>query len=272
MINIKNVVIWALVLINVFFLVFFLWGIYSDRAEKTETLRSIGDLFAGSGVEIDLKGIREGAALQEYTVTRVLEDERTLAEALLGATARVDEGEIFTYTGDKGKAVFWSGGEFSFTFASGAYPAGGDAAGTAKKLLRVMNIDTAAAVTAEGEQGSETVTAVCAFGGQTVFNCRVRFSFRDGNLGEITGQHAAAVVPAADKADMSSPAAALISFLSAVKSGERPCTKISAVEPGYYIPASSSGNGSLRAAWRIVTDTGIFIVDAVTGKIDSSIE
>ncbi len=267
--NIKNIVIWALATINVFFLAFFAWGVYNDRAIKAESQQNLSALFKQSGIDMDINNIHEGSELPEFTTGR--DSEQGMADAVLGQTTKVAAGgNIYNYTGEKGQAVFSSGGVFDFAINPSFYLSGDDASAAAKNLLKAMKIDTIS-VTATGAKGSEHVSAVSALNNHPIFNCQIDFTFSNGSLNKISGRLAADLRATSKKVDVSSSATALMAFLNKVKSGKYICNKISSVEPGYSLAAS----GNLSAVWRITTESGtnagIYLVDD-SGDIVPSIE
>ena len=273
--RIKNVVIWALVVINLVFLVFYLWGITAERATRARALRDLTDLFSKNRIALTIKGFDEAGSLQEYSAKRSEPAEQKLAEALLGPATKVDEGgNIFNYYGEKGKATFRIGGEFDATLNPGAVPAGAAAAAAARKLLRDLKIETYS-LTENDSSGEERVTAVCAVAGRPVFDCRVVLTFQNGSLAAISGKLVPNLQPTATSAEMSSPATGLIVLLNEVKNGSRSYifTRIDSAEPGYDLAETSNpGEGRLQPVWRVGTDTGIYIVNAVTRKVEQSIE
>lgn len=269
MTNLKNIVIGALVIINIFFLACFLWGVIGDRASKAETLGTLSALYRQNGIELLPENIHEGTVLQEAQTNRNFTAEQQLADTLLGKATRVIQGSIYTYTGKNGQAVFKNGGEFIITLNAGAYNIGSGAAGMAKKILRIMDIEIQS-VEADGERGNETVTAVGAFNNQSIFNCRVILTFKNGSLLEISGKRAEEVRVGSDKTDMTSSATALMTFLNGVNNRQYACAKISHVEPGYKLTALSALAGSLKPVWRIVTDSGVYYIDAKTGDIEKA--
>lgn len=268
MTNLKNIVIGALVVINVFFLVYYLWGVIGDRASKAETLGSLCAVFRQNGIGLLPENIHEGGVLQMAQTSRDYTAEQQLADTLLKNASKAIQGSIYTYTGENGQAVFKNGGDFNITLKAGTFNIGGDAVNTAKKLLKTMSIETNS-VEAAGERGDETVTAVCTYNNQTVFNCRIILTFKNGSLLEISGKRAEGIRATEDKTNMFSSTTALMTFLSEVKNGNLICTKISLVEFGYKLSqVSVSGGGSLRAVWSILTDSGVYYVDAETGDVE----
>ncbi len=263
--NIKKIVIWALVVVNLFFLALFLWGIYKDQARKTETLQNLCSQLKQNGIDISVGNIHEGNELAELETSRDSAGEQSLADALLGKTEKTDQGGIiYTYTAEnKGQAVFYSGGKFDMTFSSGVYKITTNAENETKSLLKMMNIETISTETS-GTSGNETVTAVSSWKNQPIFNCRIKFIFKDGSLAAISGKRAAIMKATSDKTDMSSSATALLHFLKAVKDGKFSCTQITSVDPGYFF---TSGD-NIFTVWRIDTNTGVYYVEALTGTVD----
>ena len=270
--NIKNVMIWALAMINVLFLAFYLLGIYSDSVNKTSSLRELAALFEKNGITLDPRNLGEGGVMPEYTTIIKEDNERKLAEALLGSTSKVDEGgNIYDFVGEKGRAKI-TGGEFVVTLDPGVYPDRGDAVKASRDILKLLQIETVS-VTSGGSAGNETVVAVCAINHQPIFNCCVTLTFKKGSLAELSGKLAADIQKTTEETDMSSPATALMIFLRGVKNDGIKCVWIVSAEPGYILTETSTpGEGSLQPVWRIDTGSEVFTVNTVTRKISQSIE
>lgn len=264
--RIKNVVIWALVIINAFFLAFFLWQLAAEHSKETEAIENLRTLMEQNRVYLDTDHIRVGGAFTELQVSRDPAGEQRLADTLLGQTQMTEQqgGIIYTYTGksEKDRAVFKSGGEFEITFSAHVYDITVNAVTTAKSLLRAMSIET---ISVAAEPGKETVTAVCAWNHQPIFNNRITFEFEDGSLARIRGRYPSSVRLTSNTIDMSSCATALMQFLSEVKARKISCTEIIQVEPGYMLNALGD---SIGAVWRVEADSGIYYIDAVTGTVE----
>ena len=275
LINIKNVVIWTLVMINLLFLAVYLFGIYTDGVNKARTLSDLAALFEKSGITLNTKNIGEGGIIPVYAAGRDMDNEQKLAETLLGSTRKVDEGgNIIDYIGlaDNGMAVFRSGGDFSVTLSPGTWTGAGDALTSSEKLLQALEIDTVS-IASSGYDGSETVVAVVAVNGLPVFNSRVVMTYKKSSLVELSGKLAADIRQTEEKTDMSSPATALMLLLKSIKSNAIVCKEIVGVEPGYALTETSvPGEVSLQPVWRIDTGAGIYTVNTVSGKIEQGIE
>lgn len=266
MIKLKNIIIWALVIANAFFLAFFLGRIIKEQGEKKETLANLSALFSRNGILMDAANIREGGELAELHIRRDITRERRLAETLLGPVEMTENGGIYTYdAGTKGQAVFRSGGAFDIKFPGHIYDAVTSARSTAKSILQTMGVETFS-LDVTGEKGYETAEAICSWERSPIFNCRIRLIFKDGSLYEIIGTYPADIEATVKKADMTSCVTSMTFFLSEVKNGRISCGQILSVEPGYRLKAAGD---IISAVWRVQTEPGVYYyIDAGTGGIE----
>ncbi len=270
----RNVLILALAAINLFFLAFFGIGLYRDNAVKRQMYRELYALMEQNGILLDTEGIDEGGEMYLLETSRSPDLERALAETLLGETESADRGgNITAYVGEAGEAVFHTGGEFEITFTQSVFEAGGSAQSATRKLLGTLGIE-AAGLTVETANGNEIAAAFCTWSDYRIFNCRIQFMYKDGSLIQIIGKHPENIRKTSEKKEMStaSAATALLYFLRAVKAEKYSCAAIMDVQPGYSFAASPYGDGSLRPSWRIAADSGIFLIDALTGALQQVLE
>lgn len=266
--NIKNVVIWVLVIVNVLFLAIFLWPQTVDYSEKTQALDNLSTLLGRNGIYLNTDNIHVGGELAELQTSRDLAGEKKLADTLLGLTEMTEQGGgVNIYEGSSGRATFRNGGEFEITFNAPVYEVILTAENTAKSLLRKMNIETFS-VEASGDRRNETVTAICAWNHQPIFNCNFMFVFIDNSLTRISGKHATNIVATSNNTDMSSCVTALMHFLNDVINDQINCTQIKKVDPGYNLGVRGL---RINAVWRVETDNGVYFIDAATGVVESGI-
>lgn len=261
--HIKNIVIWALVAVNTLFLAFWLVGLAADYGNRLQMHRDLETLLERGGIALDIRNIREGGEMYTLESVRDIPMEQRLANTLLGASVMTVQGNNYSYTGEKGQAVFKNGGEFHIQFTTAPENTAADAQSTARKFLATMRIDAKILDDAGvgAADGTETVTALAVWNGQEIFNCEIRFYFEEGGLREISGKYAPNIKTTDAKKDMTSCATAVMRFLDDVRSGKYSCAAVTAVRPGYRL-AVSLGDGSLEPVWRIETDTGVFYIDA----------
>lgn len=268
---IKNVVIWALVAINLFFLSYYLIGRYQDNTIKLQMRKEIALLMAQNGIDLDTDNIHEGGELYLLDTNRDSDKEQAIVESFLGQTTVVEQGGIITnYNGKNGQAVFRNSGEFELAFEPGVNMTTASIAAMTRQLLEKMELETSS-VTVTGTDGNGVATVVCTWKKHRIYNCRIKFVYTSGRLVEISGKYASDVTMTDEKVSMSSSATALMHFLSAVRSDKYTCSAITAVEAGYYFVSAAYGEGRSNPVWRIETDTGVYYVDAVTGGIEQRV-
>jgi hypothetical protein len=259
--HIKNIVIWALVAVNALFLAFWFTGLAADYGNRLQMHRDLETVLERNGVTLDIRNIREGGELYTLESVRDIPTEQRLANTLLGATVMTVQGNNYSYTGEKGQAVFKNGGEFHIIFTPARERGAADAQSAARKILATMRIDAKILGGDGAAEGAETVTAAAVWNGHEIYNCEIRFYFEEGGLREISGRYAPNIKATDKKKDMTSCATAVMRFLDDVRSGKYSCTAVTAVRPGYRLSASL-GDGSLEPVWRIETDDGVFYIDA----------
>ncbi|MDR2358115.1 MAG: hypothetical protein LBD92_08560 [Oscillospiraceae bacterium] len=255
--RIKNLVIAALIMINLFLLLFFVWGRAGEISARREVIEDICVIMGNNGIVLEPSSIGGAGGLASRGTSRDAAAEDAAAAAVLGNCEKTESGSISRYLGARGSASFNGRGEFVFEI----YP--GDAAAEsaeahARGLIKDMGLRTGAPDIKRSD-GVTSVSAVCTFEGAPVFNCPVRFEYEDGSLIRVSGRRAYAARDAAGES-ISGAADALLSFLAYVKGEGAPCGEITQVEAGYQFNVSAAGDGELSPGWRVDTDQGEFFV------------
>jgi len=265
--KIKNLVITALVLINVFFLALIIYENSAGAQSARQAVQNASAVLEAAGITINPDNVAAGGALREMTTSRCLGAEGIIADALLGPAVMTDQGAIHHYESGRGVASFYIRGDFEASLNEGAITSQRGALRTVRTLLRTMRIE-ASEFSVSGESGNETVVAVASYRRTSIFNCTIEFIFIDGSLRMVRGRHLTGIEPMEDGAEISSAGTALLRFLAAVKNGEHECSHIYSVEAGYWHHvAGPAGDGVLLPAWLITADTGRFIVEGGTGEV-----
>ena len=263
----KTVTIAILLCINVIFLAVIIIDTVADARSERQALIDVCTVLSNGGIILDPGSIRTAGAISTMRTARDLESEVLMARAALGDVDMTDQGVISRYESEgRGVAEFSSTGNFEIRIGAGVIMIEGNAVKTVEKLLRSMRIETSE-LYESGTPGDETVIAVCAYNGASIFNCAIEFSFIGDSLEGITGKYITGVEPAPDGSGVSPPGTVLLGFLASVKRGDVDCSVITEVEAGYHHAASSFGIGAISPAWQINTDTGKYVVDDATGEI-----
>jgi hypothetical protein len=255
--RIKNLVIVALIMINLFLLVFFIWSRAGEISVRREIIEDICTVMGNNGIILRPSSIDGVRGLAARGTSRDAAAEDAVVSAVLGGFEKTDSGSISRYSGPRGSASFNGRGEFVFELVPGAVKAE-DAETHVRGLLKNMGLRTGATV-AERSDGVTSVSVVCTFEGAPVFNCPARFDSEDGSLVRVSGRRADATRDAAGES-ISGVADALLAFLSYAKSEEISCGEIRLVEAGYQFNVGAVGDGELSPGWRLDTDQGEFFV------------
>jgi len=268
--RIKTIAIAVLLLVNVLFLSVIVIDAVDDMLTERDTIKNVCQVLRAGGISINPDDILTAGAIRSMRTARSLESEKAIAEAILGRTEVSDQGVIYLYENkERGVAEFASAGDFEIRLHDGVVATSNDALRTAQELLRSMKLD-ATKLSVVAVAGSETVTAVNAYRGVSIFNCTIEFVFNEGSLTLIKGRYGAGFEPAGDGGVISPVGTALLGFLAEVKREEREdvcSSEIFSVEAGYQYRAASFGEGVISPAWLVATDTGTYLIDDVTGEI-----
>ena len=154
-------------------------------------------------------------------------------------------------------------------FASGA-PETDDPEKTARSMARDLGIELVdgkdACTIVESDGDNVVLELACASGGAGIINCRVEFRFMYGRLYSVSGVRPLDLVTAETETSLIDVPTALMRFLGLTREKGHICSELRGLELCYAFSASASGEGSLTPAWLIVTDTGEFYINAITGK------
>ena len=266
--KIKNIVIAVLLAANLVFLAIVVSDAVAAKRTENETMENLTSLCERSGISLEIDEIAPDTEAVTYAARRSVEAEKKIADTLLGDTeARESGGNVYSYTGERGTAVFRTGGEFSASIEPGTLKADRDPAGYAEKLLQEAGV-SAETISVSAVPDGTMVLAVCTMDHAKIWNCTVEMEL-DGEsyVREIEGRVFCGTSVRTEGTGITSAPTALIAFISAVKSEEASCTRILDAELGYMMSATPFGVTDLSPAWRITADTGEWFIDAGTGEL-----
>lgn len=269
--KIKNLIIAILLLVNLFLLAMVLHDRLEETRAQKQALADVSAAYAESGIEL-YAALNWNETLGGCSLSRDLSRESALVKSVIG-TSTVEDlgGNILYYRGAKGEARFRGTGEFEVVLTARAVPVSGSPLDTAKSVLSDMGYRTDASLAViESESDTTKVTLSCMFRGDTVYNCKVSFLFAPDYLMMIEGRRPLEWSAEGESAVFSAPTV-MMRFLAEIRERGAVCSEVRALELGYSMAASASGEGSLTPYWRIVTDAGQYYVNAMTGKIESYI-
>ena len=248
--------------------------VLSDRAE---TRRSNGEIAAyvlqvlqDNNITAAEGAVRVQAAPKRVTLARDEQRESEIVRQLLGrAEPQEQGGKILFYQTNKGQALFRGSGEVAALYTAGAVPLRAGLAKTTLRLLKRAGIDAELA----GPVSEETMSAEvrCVWNGYPVYNALLRFDYSDESLYMISGNRVFDSLTEEEGAGLMNSTSALLRFVELVKQDGIICSRLDAVRPGYLQTVLVSGESTLSPVWRIETDTGVFLINAETGVMETGI-
>lgn len=262
--RLKNCIILILVLMNLFLLASLLSRAGSLHTTQRTVAEQQAALLSADGISLDPELITDQLPPAGRTMARSDEQERQAATALLGnQLSHSDQGGgIFTYSSNRGAAMFRSTGAFD---AAGTLASNGPA--FCRSFCEDFGYEEPVFQLSESSSGTATVMRIQD--GSPVYNCTVTFSITNGILTGISGtllpeeytESVSAIQPL-------SASAALTAFQKLRRENQAVVSEITDIFPCFELQ-STSASMTLVPAWCIVTDTANYYVNCMTGTVTS---
>lgn len=266
--KLKNIILLILAMTNLCLLFFVVdhrgKSQQADRQARTYALEYLEE----RGITLVADQAPEQILLSPQTVQRDVEQEAALAARLLGGEVQTEEmsAGVYRYSNDLGYLQCHSDGTFTAAFQSGALPVGEDAEQGCLELLERLDIQGELLRT---EEGSFTFRQL--WDGVPLFHQQVTMTVRGGCLVGMTGNWKLTGQPEVDQTrTVITPASALIQTYHGLNELGDVCSRIDAIVPGYLSSTALPGVMVLTPAWCIVTDTGSYQLNLVTGGLSRS--
>lgn len=263
--KLKNIVLLILLLTNLCLLVFVVnqeWSVYRAEAQAREN--ALGFL-RDRGVQVDDEAVPKTMSLLPLVVERDREGEQEAAKALLKGEVTVESrgGEVYRYYNQTGSIQFHSDGSFSAELKAGAYPLGEDGDGAVLALLETLSF--------QGEVIAwrpESVVVRQNWRKIPLFSQQVTAQWNDGSVTALSGGRRLMGTPEEDEARGTlTVASALIHFFNGLNGLGDVCSRVDVITQGYVSAVGLNGPATLTPVWQIVTDTGAYQLDLVTGAL-----
>lgn len=269
--KLKNIILWILLLVNLFLLI--MTGVQKQGSAQSQE-QALADAVAvleRNGIRFRPERFPEQLKIRSMSMQRDREQETQLAQALLGACAVSDlGGGRYSYESGIGSAEFRSGGNFSIVFSDGIPITGGvgHEQEHAVEITGKLGLNGVGAERSREEDGTVSVVLYQAWKGIPVYSCRIVLQYRGGELYAISGQRLMSEPqPAASEETLVSVPTALMRVLNGVTDMGDVCSEIVAMTPGYQMTNPAEGT-KMNPVWYVVTDTGAYELNAVTGKLE----
>ena len=263
--KIKNLIIFILVLANLFLLALVL----PARREKTKQTQQedaqIAALFAEAGVTLEIPNVPTAKELYPMEVTCSEDGQRTAATALIGEpitqTQNTDSVEM---VGAVGSCTLDDFGTLEVFFDATTETS--DILADAQTRLKATALDCTPPRLSEDGQ---TVSAYLRVSGSPIFTDPATFTYQNGTPVCFT---ALLAVPRTtvrtDKTSGISAQDALLAFYGSRMETGWVGSQITGITQGYTAKAAMLEHTlALTPCWRIETDTGAFLVDGITAAV-----
>jgi hypothetical protein len=266
--KVKNLIILILVMVNLFLLALVLPSRYKAIQQEKEFNRQLSQLFDDSGIRLDPKSIAKDTPSAEQLLT-ANETARTAAVlALLGSDAAAEElYDALHFTSPLGTARL-SGSSFSAVLSVSA----GDPLSYTRQCLQRMGIGYRDLQTLSNGDGAVVYCAALTVDDIPVHDAYLTFHYENGALTRVEGQLFTlqdSLSTAGSRAGLSCRDA-LMKFLGSRLSTGWMGSSIEKTELCWLLSRSSSESSTLRPAWRICTDAGVYLVNGITGDVTLS--
>lgn len=271
--KIKTIILIILAGTNLLLLSFVMRQDMQARSAQQQARQEAVSFLEKNGVSVEESIVPQKMTLQSQQVERDRESEPELAQAFLGG--QVEErslgGEVYRYHNQQGYIQFHGDGAFQGEFVEGAFPLKNTTPQDySVEIMRKLNFQgEILEVTGGSESDGETrVTLRQIWDGIPLFDRQVTLTYRGDNLVSMTGGRRLTGTPQEDESrqPMEVPTA-LIRFYHGLTAMGDVCSRINSITQGYVGGSFSPGPSTLTPVWQIVTDTGTYLLDTITGEV-----
>lgn len=269
--KVKNFIILVLLIVNAVLLAV----VISDKLRGDElwdqSVQGAVELLEGNGISVSVDADLSMRSLSLRQVTRSAELEQAEVSAVLGDIDPSDRGGgIIFYGSTSGEATYRGTGIFDIVFYASSAPETQDEEKTAREYAEKLGLSLLEGensyTVVKSDDSSTVLRFNCALDGARIINCTVEFRFMVGRLYSISGTRPLDVGTSATEASVIDVPTVLMRFLELTRDKGHVCSELRGLELCYSFSAAASGEGSLTPTWRIVTDTGEFYLNALTGR------
>lgn len=271
--KIKSIVIVILLLLNVFLLALSGGRRLVDAKSQDRARTGAMEVIRGNGIALEDDVVPQSMELGPMQAARDLEREAELAAQLLGddPTKEHRGSEVYRYENATGSVQFHSTGEVVARFDVGCYPLEeqdpGRHAVTVAELLDCKTQVVESAVSG----GTGTVTLVQTLQDVPVLDCQLIAQYRDGQLESLQGVRLLGKAEKMEGDNTITIATALMRVYNGLKELGDIYSGIESIRPAYSLSVERSGTARLTPAWSVQTDTGDYVLDTMTGRLERAV-
>ena len=264
--RLKNVIILILLLLNLFLLASLFMRKSAETSSQQLAREQLVALFAADNIQIDPALISYQIPPSGKYLVRNTNREESAAAFFLGSSLDYADqgGDIYSYTGNDGAALFRATGSFDIVGTLNA--SNQDALKLCEQFCKEFSYSTPEFQL--DAKGNGIGTAFCKFEDFVIFNCSVTFTFHNGTLTMVSGT----LLPenytdSQIKTTPLSASAALTTFQQFRRENGGVVSSISDLYLCYELQSTPTAAMTLIPSWCINTDTVEYYVNCMTGSI-----
>lgn len=273
--KLKNLAILILLMANLLLILVVVPTSAAAQREQTALRASLQDLYAQQNIALDPDAVPGTVTLYMLELKEDSQAGAKAASALLGSQLSTQDDStryLSVYQSDLGDCSISYNGAFRAQLTG--QPESSDLSKAARKTLQSMGFSCASLGQPERlRAGVYTVTATQAVLGVPVFSGVLTLTYSNSRLTGLDGTFftgADSLARVSDRACISA-ADALVAFLSARYDLGWVGSAVTAMEQGYVrSETAAAAVVRLTPVWRLTTDTGVFLVNGITGEITAA--
>lgn len=266
--KIKTIILLMLVGVNVSLLLLIGLRVGRGALYQDETRQAVVQVLKRGGIEFELEQVPRDIDLPTLTVTRDRDSEARISQILLGDVTQTGESEVRpSYSGPGGTAEFSLNGSFTVVFDQERWRCQPGQDLSDASLACLEQIGFHGTLEQSVTLGDTTVlTYFQTWEDTPIFSCRATLTWVEQALTAIEGSRLSGEAEGSSTQSLLSTPTVLMRFLASVSEGGSVCSRIESMSPG-YLTSVSGRSVQLTPVWRIITDTGAYYVDAVSGTV-----
>lgn len=260
--RLKNIIILILLMLNLFLLSSMALRQFRASGAQDRIAQELTELFASDGISLDASAVPAGSAPATRTPIRSTDEDRLLAVFFLGddLSAQDEGGGIYTCRSSRGEALFRSNGSFDIRLLTS------DGLPEDQILQFCQDFGYQDLAWTAQDNGSSSASAVQYVDGCPVNDATAVFHMESGRLTAVSGIHLPQSSNVSEESSLSA-ATAMTLFLRERRTGGAVVSSVNRVYPCYRLQTTTASPMTLSPAWCILTDTGAYYVNAITGAV-----
>lgn len=273
--KLKNLAILILLMANVLLILVVVPTSAAARREQTALRDSLQALYAQQSITLEPDAVPDTVTLYMLELKEDSQANRQAASVLLGSQLLVQDDStryLSVYQSDLGDCSISYNGAFRAHLEN--QPESSDLSKAARKTLQFMGFTCAELSQPQRlRAGVYTVTATQAVLGVPVFSGVLTLTYSNSRLTSLEGTFFTGMESLARVSSQAciSAADALVAFLSARYDLGWVGSAVTAMEQGYIrSETAAAAVVRLTPVWRLTTDTGVFLVNGITGEITTA--